>query len=979
MKRLLLVFALCGISKLQAALPLADCYINFGTVTNTPQIDAPCFINEGLFDVFTTLLYDFQNVQNVTNRGSMDALPGFRFDTVDDAGNRSPLKNFLNTGSIFADNPGVIFIGPGGVIGGGGGLVGLIGFASAAIMVSADELVNRGELRTSDGGLIRLRGKNVNLTRSSIGVLPITAGFAFETTTNFFPEAGLTDIYWGMAVDDTSRLVPPSVVQLNGRNLSVNSPNHTVTNAGARFPFQTRLSLANPAAYIYTNKLSETNWLVQGAFIGVSDTNISISVKFASSPIPTNDYKTIVVQLASQETNVLNGGNFLTTFYILDRLVSDTNYVILSNLMTSVNSRPSPYSIWRTTPLEYANGIDSNAVVTADLFYNTTQSNRVVTNSYAAYGVNVRSSSAVLAPVPNASLTNSPGRVEIIADELNLDRTRIRGQSIVTIKTDNLISSSNTVLDVQNLHLTLASPDGDLLVKSLAKPFVERTEGDILLWSGSWTNQTGNIVTNVGPDPMDPMLMVTNMVTNVIDIGYHILMVDSDALTTHQPVFTDSFSAKSQNVTISDIINVTSNILVQADTLSIDGRLVLGDNVHDWTDLNFPGLNVLSNRGDIFVVGTGNYGCDRGRPYARIINSGTNTAFAHYICADVFENSGRIETAQLFTGGLVPIAIPNVGSISLNAASAKLEGGEFVAGGDIHLSGTDIKIRNYLTQAGKTITFAVSNTLEDSGGDADNSFSVNDGFQLLIKPAVGDLLGSRFRSVAPRFQEVKHVWAAEDRGATKAGFSNNAAIGRLTLEGDLDTLHTFSGTGSANGLYVDFLELTTSVQQNLSESVLINPNLVIYFADSNVPVEELDGQLGGRLRWVREFAGPNSSVDVALASGRTVKVNRGLRFSRSIDSDADGIANAFDPEPFGGVRIAKIEVTRAAPNTTLISFEAAAQTTYTLESTTSLFPPSWQTLQTFVNSSDTNRIVTLTDTVPGTARQRYYRVVYNLP
>src|SRR5207244_8501342 len=126
--------------------------------------------------------------------------------------------------------------------------------------------------------------------------------------------------------------------------------------------------------------------------------------------------------------------------------------------------------------------------------------------------------------------------------------------------------------------------------------------------------------------------------------------------------------------------------------LTVDGQLVLGANVHDWTDLNFPGLNVLSNLGNIFIAGTGNYGCDRADPYARIINRGTNTAFSHFISADTFENSGRMETAQLFTGGLVPIAQPNVGTIQLFANSAKLEGGQFVAGGDIRLPGGDISI-----------------------------------------------------------------------------------------------------------------------------------------------------------------------------------------------------------------------------------------------------------------------------------------------
>lgn len=1000
MKPIILALALLGSGSLQAS-TLSDCFVNLGTVTNFTEVNAPCFLNQGLFSVSSDLLFDFQNVLNFTNRADMQGVPGFRIDYVNDSGKRTMMDNFINNGSISSTFPTFFF---GGGAGGNGISLGLVlgGFFSPAIMISAQNLVNRGQLQTSDGGLIRINGGNVDLTRGSLGVLPIqSTGFNIRTPTNFFPEAGIFDNYWGIRVDDTSRLVPGSVVTINGRNVNVSSGPHIVTNAssgfGPAFGQQTSLSLRNPASFIFTNKLSETNWLVQGAFVSVIDTNISISARFAPSPIITNDYKTVVIQLASQETNVLQGGHFLTTLYIIDRLVSDTNYNVLTNLSTLIASQPAPYEIRRATPLDFSIGSDSNAVLTPDLFYNNTQSNRVVTNSYAAYGFSVGSSASFVAPVPNASLTNSPGRIEIVATNLTLDRTRLRGQSIVTVKTDNLVSSSNAVLDVQNLHLNLASVEGNLRVQSLAKPFVERTQGDIRLWSGSWTNETGSISTNVMPDPMDPTMMVTNMVTNVIDIGYHILMVDSRALTTHQPVFTDTFHARSSNVTISDIINVTSNLLVEADNLTIEGQLVLGDNVHDWTDLNFPGLTVLSNLGNIFIAGTGNYGCDRPDPYARIINRGTNTAFSHFICADTFENSGRMETAQISTGGLVPVTQPNVGTIQLFANSAKLEGGQFVAGGDVRLAGGDIKIRNYVTQAGKALILSVTNTLEDSGGDANNTFSMNDGFQLLVKPAFGDLLGSSFHSVAPKFQEVRHFWAGEDRGATKAGFSNNAAIGRLVLTDDVDTLHRFSGTGSANGLdveldgyshghpqtgnglYVDFLELSAGIQNDLAGTIQIDPNLTIYFADANVPVEDLDGELGGRLRWVKEFAGPNSSVDVALSSGRTVKVNRGLRQSRIIDSDADGVANAFDLDPFSGIRIAKIEVTRATPSNALISFEAAANTTYILEFTTTLFPPSWQFLSTFVNDSDSNRVVTLTDTVPSTAKQRYYRVRYNLP
>jgi len=128
-------------------------------------------------------------------------------------------------------------------------------------------------------------------------------------------------------------------------------------------------------------------------------------------------------------------------------------------------------------------------------------------------------------------------------------------------------------------------------------------------------------------------------------------------------------------------------------------------------------------------------------------------------------------------------------------------------------------------------------------------------------------------------------------------------LGHLVLNGNADSFLEFDGvSASGNALYVDFLDLEGKVldafnSDDLGSILGIGPGFVIYFADSNVSAEELDGQLGGQVKWVREFAGPNSSVDVLLLNGQTVKMNRSLRNSTDIDTDGDGVANAFDFYP----------------------------------------------------------------------------------
>ena len=90
---------------------------------------------------------------------------------------------------------------------------------------------------------------------------------------------------------------------------------------------------------------------------------------------------------------------------------------------------------------------------------------------------------------------------------------------------------------------------------------------------------------------------------------------------------------------------------------------------------------------------------------------------------------------------------------------------------------------------------------------------------------------------------------------------------------------------------------------NQLDQLLIRDGMTIYFAASNLPEEKLDGMRDGKLKWVKEYAGHYSSMPLYLpGSGETVKVNRAYRRSRIFDTDEDGVANGFDPTPFGDGR-----------------------------------------------------------------------------
>jgi hypothetical protein len=261
---------------------------------------------------------------------------------------------------------------------------------------------------------------------------------------------------------------------------------------------------------------------------------------------------------------------------------------------------------------------------------------------------------------------------------------------------------------------------------------------------------------------------------------------------------------------------------------------------------------------------------------------------------------------------------------------------------------------------------------------------------------LGDLFGTTLQTQPSQFQEATHTWSAEDRGPSPVGFSNNVAIGHLVVSAANTSFLTFSGTGSSNGLYVDLLDLRGAALTDLQSVIAINTNLVIYFADAvNVSAETLDGLFAdarrpaGRLRWVKDFVGPNSSVDVLLLNGQTVQMNRSLRFSTTIDSDGDGVANANDAYPLDAAawNASQGTVTSFSNNVSVtgtgvsrsvtLSWTGTPGTVYHLEFTTNLAAPSWQPAMSYTNLAVTNGVITISDkNIPPGESQRYYRMRY---
>jgi hypothetical protein len=958
MKRFLIgIFAAATAAAAAVAQPI-PIFENFGTITSgtnlPPQIDALAFANYGTFDVSTSLPFDFTDVRYYTNSGTMTGSPGFIFDTAFSAAPRVPAISFVNASQATitaSESVGFPF--------------GANGFVFPTYLnVKATNVTAQGILSVSAGGLLRIEGQGVNLTRAGLEVRPISGVGSSSSPTNFVPDTAITDIYWALT---NGTMLSSTLLDVSALVTNVNVPRHVVTNINGQATTAFRVS--NPAVVaVVTNAVTPTNWVVQGAFVGITPPNLTGHIRVDNSPILTNAFKEFLVELAMPETNVVTGNVILNTLFITDELASNTNITVLSNTVSAAPGtyRPANYTLSRTPPLNWFTARPLSGGVRPDLFFDTTLSNNFTTNLYASYEANLSTFPVTPPAVPGFDVTNLPGRVEIVATDLNLNRTRMRGNALVNINTPNLLSSTNAIIDSPFLNFNLGAIAHVLNVTNLAQTTVARFSGNLRAWSAIWTNNSGSVSTNVGPDPNDPTMTVTNVSTNVIEIGYHIFVVDTSGLSTTAPVQTDELIMRGPDVVVGDTLNVTRTFFVGANSFTLSGTLNLSGSAEDWLGTNAPTLQFFTNNGTLFLVNRAQFTEGRGA-YTSFVNNGSISASGVTLDTAFFENTGTIT--------------PGGEGMRINMVNGLIQGGTVNSAGDVMYNATDLKVFNSTNTLSGTLTLNVTDGLADSGQGSDNLWQVQNGFALVVKPAAGDLLGTTLHTVAPRFATVPHTWAAEDRGATAAGYVNNAAIGNLILDTQADGTLQFSPVAGKNAIYVDFLTLTNAILTafntgNLASALQIDADMTIYFAASNVPADQLNGQLGGQLVWVPDFIGPNSAVDVLRKNGQVVQMNISVRESTTIDSDGDGIPNAFDAFPLDpDASLALMSVARTTPPPTVsFTFDANPKTIYSVEYTSALVSGEWKPLMNYTNSSTTVTSAMVQDPVSSGKAQRYYRV-----
>ena len=945
-----------------ATVPL---YSNLGNVLYE-GIDATTIVNYGTINASTS--FQPLNMLNFTNLigGSLLGSSGVQLEFATNAAPfRSPASYVVNLGTISGDS----------------------------LRFSATNLINSGELR--GGEIVDLSGNNVTLTRSvlsaSVGAFASFVGQGFRLvstngTVTYQNPSEVADLYWGAGTGRVMRAASSGGLNLPSLNSAIGgfrppqaqSPSHEAEElslfGGTLFSsrsFKT-LSGTNYIPFVRVTRTTATNVYVQVVLVQTNSasTNVAVDVRFETVGSTLGD--TPVVAISAFGSDIATGVPYTNSLYFLDYINTLTNSALSANLQAS-SSRPAAYEISRDSFYDFlfsgGFGITTNDDIANVAFYqNGFAAANITNNLYAAYQAAVgKSASSPSLPTYNSHLddpTNFPGRVVITANNLDMSLARIRADNLVSIQATNLISSTGTLIDAPNIQLSIANTNSTLILTNFTTSQVARPNGTVSFYSTVWTNS----LTNASP---------------AVSYRYHVLMVDASQLSGVTPVTLQEFSARGTNVIINNTLSIGRSILVDSPALTFSASSSLNLPSFGNTNLfsaNFPNLNYFTNLGEINVPFQCVLGSDRPAAIASFINRGALTANSIDIRAVDYVNAGTNLTRSLING----VSVGGGGPISILADSAKFDGGSsgglLSAGGSIFLAGNDIKIRNHrLTTAG-TLVLSPTNSLTDTGISGTNRITCALGFSLTVKPAGGDLLGTTIYTTAPFNRDVPHVWAGTNIGPVPAGYTNNAALGRLLIDtGTTNSFNrlSFSGVGTNDALYVDYLELTGTITNDLAAHLFIETNMTIYFASANVPVQNLDGQLGGRLRWVKDYAGLNTGVDFRLSDGRTVKVNVAKLNSPYLDSDGDGIVNVSDLSPFDGVVInSGVSFTNVPPLTAFVTWEAAAQTVYQVEASTNLLAGGWQFLANFTNSASTNRVVTFSDVVPAGSLERYFRVSY---
>jgi len=650
----------------------------------------------------------------------------------------------------------------------------------------------------------------------------------------------------------------------------------------------------------------QEHWYAQGMFIYNRNESVTVTPRVVlNDAVYGGTYGPLdssVLEIKTSVTNRIEEINETSTIYVLSEL---GNVYRAATLLTNVQQTvarptwiPSSLVISRNINGEFDSGLTVNSSIESYPFGGIfgLGFNETVSVNWTTYGfqfTNVLSRSELTTettvdiegnkgPLGTEIQQTQPGSVVIEARDLNLEAAKIRAEGNLKIKADNLISSKNAILDCQNISLDIGSTGRLLVIEDLVEDEVYRFGGHLELYEATWDETWREIRLDEDLQPQE------------VTIPYHYktLYADLDSSMTNQ-VLVQSLRLRGDDVIIRDKIRLAGELLIRSKSITFDDDFeVIKDQnkMFKWDDSVASGVISITNNAAFTVPGDVVMGSPE-MPYAMFSNTGTNTTQNLTIHSENFNNLGGMRVN---------------GSMDLASKYINSSESVFDVRDNARISGDSFKLRNSTNMVGGLLSINVSNLLVDGGNSSTNWFFVGNGILSETESNSGKLLNSQFFVEADSYKSVPFLWnSSEDKGPVHDGFIDNRAIGLLSLTNAYLGVFDFHKTSQSDkAVYVDkliFEGLTEdALLTNKLDQLNIQDGMTVYFAASNLPEEKLDGMRDGKLRWVKEFAGQYSSMPVYLpGSAESVMVNRAHRRSRIFDTDGDGVANGFDPTPFG--------------------------------------------------------------------------------
>lgn len=1094
MKRILFGFlavvsAACG---LRATSPL---YLNIGLVVDEFPIDATVFDNRGFMSLTPIVApYDTQATDFYYNSGLIISQPGIRFGFIGADGTQRPSQVFSNSVSgrieavdnlqaarnVFDDFLLRFPLGlltPDQIDSFGANIRNQYrSLPDSYMSIWADRVINRGALFGSSGGELSIRGGNVDLSRSVVGINPppdqIDGGPDIEG--GFNPIPGVTEIHWGYGETGIGyagglsllRTFPLTQVVLGVTNSVTNiaafasyrvgtanrplTTDGTATAGGVPQFFNWPLlgfggganqlhrnvvpffwNGATPAADAATPEAPSTNQTFTIVLVRRASTNLLVDASVQGGG-PAGSLPTVFLRLSGVSTNNITGADDVVSLVIRNTFGSDPQVIYLTNRDNGLGSRPTNLFISRITTPDVVNPFSVANTITPAAFdaglgefldsIGTLPSNpgglvstnplrsdllthwvgpgamnpvpyalNAATNPYMAYRIElgvVPGRLPISPSVPDISPTNGLGRLAIDADVLNLSRTRIRGQGPVVIRARDLISLANASIDAPFITADLTSKSGNLDLSNVFRSEVQRLSGLVTIFSTTFTNTSE--VSIPAPPPANPEDPPGEDVVVPLEAVFHVMLVDAN-MTTEFPTPVLDLSLTSTNLVIGDFLTVSRFAKLNVENLTVNGRLEIRGN--DGTQTgdfglgvgNAPLLKTLTNNGALLVSNSIALGTDRSDRMGAVVNNGVMRA-ANIGIRSAYLEFGPNAYVQAASG---PIALEADRAIirATNRVAGSLinvpENSEiapiFLQGNvqsyaQLGITAGDLILGGGTVLAAPTVDFGVRSSLvvEPEGAAVNTVYR----FSLAAMPPVVDLNNLRVSLTAQPFQEVEFHWPGEDKGPATSAF-DGASIASLDLDAGRFSGFRFEGNGNRNALYVRSLNLSRNVVVTNGAAVIllvdldIPPGFTIYFGSANVDAAGLELASGGRFKYV-DFRDAALSLMVAVA-GRSGLVPRSLRYSTIIDSDGDGIVNAFDSNPFDGV-VQSAQVVDDGSKGFHVTWEAAPWQSYSVQYTSEL-SSGWTTLKKVSNPSNSNQTLWIRDPITEGSTMRAYRVL----